>query len=128
MLAWAVLCASGTDVPIDNYEGGNVLGRIEVFVATRHDEANDALKPDADCKGLAGTQPVTRKSTGDRAGDIEQVDHRIPAEALPQRIFIAEDDGEPRGGVGAEGVCGEVIHEPDERNDSQALPIESACD
>jgi hypothetical protein len=107
----------GSDSPINNHKSSNILGRIQVLVAPGHDEPNDTLETNSDGECFARTQPVTGECTGDRSGDVEQIDDRVPAKALPQRIAVAEQDGDPGRGVDAKGVGGEVVDEPDEGDD-----------
>lgn len=70
------------------------------------------------------SDPVAEKGPADGAGEVEDVDDGVPAEALPEGGVIAEDKGDPLRGVDAEGVGGEVIDEPDEGDDSEAKPVE----
>lgn len=116
------------NLPVDHHECGHVLRRREVCVATRHDEADNTLESDADDESVARTKPVAHKRTGERAGDVEQVDDDIPTKRLPQRRVVAEDDSQPFGGIDAKRVRGKVVDEPDERDNSLRVSISWECE
>jgi hypothetical protein len=96
---------------------------IEVAVEAGHDEADDALKNDAEGKRVPGANPVGNKSTQGRSWDVEQVDHRAPAESFPERGVSREQESEPRARVDAEGVRGEIVDEPDQADDGETEAV-----
>lgn len=77
-----------------------------------------------DRQGVPRSDPVAKKGPTNGAGEVEDVDDGVPAEALPEGGVIAENKGDPLRGVDAEGVGGEVIDEPDEGDDGKAKPVE----
>jgi len=90
-----------------------VRGGVEKGVAASHDEADYALAEDANGKCETRADEIAKEGAADCAGQVEDVDNGVPAEGFPDGGGVAKDDGEPGGGVDAEGVGGEVVDEPD---------------
>lgn len=65
---------------------------------------------------MLGADPIADVGARKGSRKIEDVDQRGPGECLPQRNVISHDDLDPRGRVEIEGVGGEVVHEPDQRD------------
>jgi hypothetical protein len=103
------------NLPIDNNKPSNVLRERQEFVATRHDKANHGLSSHAENQAHARANPITDKCSQQRARQIEEVNHDIPAKSPPQRSAGSEDVCQPDGGVGSKGKDGEIVDEPDER-------------
>ena len=79
-----------------------MFGGGEFRVSAGHGEADDGLGGYSACECVAGTDPVADEGAEDGAGDVEEVDDGVPAEGFPERSGVAQDDGEPGGGVDAE--------------------------
>lgn len=89
-------------LPIDDHESGDILRRREILVASSHDESDNALEENANRKRVARAHPITYKGTGERTRDVECIDHNAQANRPPQGGIIAQDNGDPFGGVNAE--------------------------
>lgn len=111
---------------VDDGEGADHAGLAEAAVAPRHDEADDSLERDAKRKRVPGSELVGKGGAEHGAGDIEEVDDRVPAEDGGQwgRVRI-EDVGQDSGRVDAEGIRREIVDEPDQTDDEEAGAVES---
>ena len=99
---------------------------IQFGICSRHDETDDALQSHKKRKCITWTDPIARPGPGNGTREVEEIGESGPAEGFPQRGAVAQNYRKPRGRVDAEGVRGEIIDEPDQRNNRQTKPIVSA--
>lgn len=106
--------ADSQDLPIDYHKCADILRGRQPLVAAGHDESHHALRKDTGRKSVARTQPVTGKGSKCRSRNVEEIGQGRPAKGSPQRRVGTLNDGQPLGGVKAEGVGREIIDEPDQ--------------
>lgn len=85
--------AEGEEDAVDDDEASDVGGLVEFAVRGRHDEAHYPLREDADAETEARADDIRQEGAGDGAGEVEDVDERVPGEGLPERGRGAEDEG-----------------------------------
>lgn len=95
------------------------LGEVEVVAG--HDEADDGLQEDSEGQGVPGPEPVRGRGAEHGAGDVEQVDDRVPAKDGGQGRSVPVEVAEDGGRVDAERVGREL------RTDASGSLFTSRC-
>lgn len=116
----------GKEDTIDYSKGSNVLRLGKLLIATGHDETHDSLQRDTERKGIPGPNPIAHKGAQKGAGQVKQVDDRVPAKHGGERGRVRVEDGrQDARAVDAKGVRGKVVNEPDECDDEQTRTVEA---